>query len=121
MQPTSSPPPRCQDVYLRLSSSSACCGIVRLRTSPHFKVVRHYGRLFPDPTIPDLHHIIAADPSDAFAGARGAGRGMGRRRGGGGEGCWGAGEEVWVEGLVRGWLGRERRGPWPAGERRRCG
>ncbi|KAG2486738.1 hypothetical protein HYH03_014664 [Edaphochlamys debaryana] len=56
-----------QDVYLRLSSPSAAVGIIRLRTSPHFKVVRHYGRLFPDPTIPDLHHIIAADPSDAFA------------------------------------------------------
>ncbi|GIL48469.1 hypothetical protein Vafri_4983 [Volvox africanus] len=56
-----------QDVYLRMSAPSASAGILRLRTSPHFKAVRHYGRFFPDPTIPDLHHITATDPSDAFA------------------------------------------------------
>ncbi|GFR45227.1 hypothetical protein Agub_g6624 [Astrephomene gubernaculifera] len=56
-----------QDVYLRLSAPAAWCGEVRLRTSPQFRVVRHYGRLLPDPTIPDLHHVSAADPSDAFA------------------------------------------------------
>lgn len=55
-------------MYLRLGSPCATAAILRVRTTPHFKAVRHYGRLLPDPAIPDLHHVVAADPSDAFAG-----------------------------------------------------
>ncbi|KXZ54187.1 hypothetical protein GPECTOR_5g282 [Gonium pectorale] len=56
-----------QDVYLRLSAPSCSSGLLRLRTSPHFKTARHYGRMFADPALPDLHHIVAADASDSFA------------------------------------------------------
>lgn len=42
-------------------------GLLRLRTSPEFKVVRSYGHLFPDDQYDNLYHIISCDPHDSFA------------------------------------------------------
>lgn len=60
-----------QDVYRRLSQPQASSGILRLRTSPEFKVLRYYGRLFADPQVDNLHHVIGCDANDSFAGEQG--------------------------------------------------
>lgn len=56
-----------QDVYRRLAEPCAQNALLRLRTSPEFRVVRAYGHLFPDDRFDNLCHVIAADPSTAFA------------------------------------------------------
>lgn len=56
-----------QDVYKRLAEPCAQSGLLRLRTSPEFKVVRSYGHHFPDDRFDNLCHVIAAGPSTTFA------------------------------------------------------
>ena len=56
-----------QDVYRRLAVPVAQSALLRLRTSPEFKVVRAYGHLFPDDRFDNLCHVTAAGPSTALA------------------------------------------------------
>lgn len=56
-----------QDVYRRLADPCAMAGLLRLRTSPEFRVVNAYGHLFPDERFENLCHVIACSPSSAFA------------------------------------------------------
>lgn len=48
-----------QDIYRRLRRPRCTRGILRLRTSVEFSVVRAYGRLFPDQQVPGLQALIA--------------------------------------------------------------
>lgn len=54
--------PAMQDVYRRLSVPQAMGGMLRIRTSPEFKVVRSYGRVVPDERYENLYHVVATDP-----------------------------------------------------------
>eukprot|EP00200_Dunaliella_tertiolecta_P008044 CAMPEP_0202381876 /NCGR_PEP_ID=MMETSP1127-20130417/39382_1 /ASSEMBLY_ACC=CAM_ASM_000462 /TAXON_ID=3047 /ORGANISM="Dunaliella tertiolecta, Strain CCMP1320" /LENGTH=964 /DNA_ID=CAMNT_0048980955 /DNA_START=356 /DNA_END=3245 /DNA_ORIENTATION=- len=56
-----------QDIYRRLSGQHAFGGLLRVRTSQGFHAARYYGRLFSDPQIEDLYHVINAGDSDTFA------------------------------------------------------
>lgn len=56
-----------QDIYRRLGAPLARGGLLRLRTSPDFRVARAFGHLFPDDQFENLFHIISADPNDCFA------------------------------------------------------
>ena len=56
-----------QDVYKRLSSPAALQGMLRIRTSPEFKVSRAYGQLFQDEQYDNLVHITACRPDSTFA------------------------------------------------------
>lgn len=56
-----------QDIYRRLSSPLAVEGMLRIRTSPEFKVSRAYGQLFQDEQYEDLVHITACSPHSTFA------------------------------------------------------
>lgn len=54
-------------MYRRLSSPLAVEGMLRIRTSPEFKVSRAYGQLFQDEQYDDLVHITACSPHSTFA------------------------------------------------------
>ena len=54
-------------MYRRLSSPCALNGLLRVRTSPEFRVARSYGQLFPDERYDNLAHIVACNASTAFA------------------------------------------------------
>jgi hypothetical protein len=41
--------------------------MLRLRTSPEFRVARSFGQLFPDPRYDSLAHIVACDANTTFA------------------------------------------------------
>lgn len=56
-----------QDIYRRLSSPLALDGMLRIRTSPEFKVSRAYGQLFQDEEYDNLMHITASSPHSTFA------------------------------------------------------
>ena len=56
-----------QDVYRRLSTPCALNGLLRVRTSPEYRVARAYGQLFPDERYDNLAHIVACNASTAFA------------------------------------------------------
>lgn len=56
-----------QDIYRRLSSPLAVEGMLRIRTSPEFKVSRAYGQLFQDEQYDNLVHITACSPHSTFA------------------------------------------------------
>lgn len=56
-----------QDLYRRLSSPRALQGILRIRTSPEFRVSRAYGQLFQDEQYDNLAHIPACSPHSTFA------------------------------------------------------
>lgn len=49
-----------QDIYRRLGAPLARGGLLRLRTSPDFKVARAFGHLFPDDQFDNLFHVISA-------------------------------------------------------------
>ena len=56
-----------QDMYRRLSSPLAVEGMLRMRTSPEFKVSRAYGQLFQDEQYDNLAHITGCSPHSTFA------------------------------------------------------
>ena len=49
-----------QDIYRRLGAPLARGGLLRLRTSPDFRVARAFGHLFPDDQFENLFHVISA-------------------------------------------------------------
>ena len=55
-----------QDLYRRLSAPQALGGLLRMRTSPDFRVARAFGHLYPDDQFENLFHVISCDPQDAF-------------------------------------------------------
>jgi hypothetical protein len=55
-----------KDVYRRLTEPCALAGLLRVRTSPEFKVTWAFGHLFPDERFENLCHVIACSPSSAF-------------------------------------------------------
>ena len=55
-----------QDIYRMLSRPKAQGGVLRLRCSSEFQVVRAYGHFFPDAQYDNLYHIISCDAFDAY-------------------------------------------------------
>lgn len=56
-----------QDIYRMLSRPHALGGLLRLRCSPDFRLVRAYGHFFPDVQYENLYHIISCDSFDTYA------------------------------------------------------
>lgn len=56
-----------QDVYRCLAAPKAMNGLLRVRTSPEFRVVRGFGQLTADKTYDNLYYIVACDSSATFA------------------------------------------------------
>lgn len=50
----------------RLVAPQASLGLLRLRTSPQFKVVRCYGQLYADSDQEGLYHVANVDPGQTF-------------------------------------------------------
>ncbi|GMH33418.1 hypothetical protein BSKO_01252 [Bryopsis sp. KO-2023] len=56
-----------QDLHRHISTPRAQSCLLRIRTSPEFKIARCYGNLFRDPVYEDLFHIISCDPFETVA------------------------------------------------------
>ena len=56
-----------QDVYRRLGTPRATHGLLRLRTSPEFRVVKGYGLLRADPHHDNLYYTPSSNPETTFA------------------------------------------------------
>eukprot|EP00850_Spirogloea_muscicola_P012002 SM000076S21823 [mRNA] locus=s76:484591:488610:+ [translate_table: standard] len=56
-----------QDFYRLLSRPHAISGILRLRTTPEFRVAKAYGHFFEDAQYESVQHVISCDPFDTFA------------------------------------------------------
>jgi hypothetical protein len=55
------------DVHRLLSRRRAMQGMLRLRTSPEYRVARAFGHLTPDAEYGNLWHVVAADEQSSFA------------------------------------------------------
>ncbi|CAD7704802.1 unnamed protein product [Ostreobium quekettii] len=53
-----------QDLYRHLSSPHAQNCLLKVRTSPEFRVARLYGRVFKDPMYDDVYHMMSCDAFD---------------------------------------------------------
>lgn len=56
-----------QDLYRMLSRPYAFACVLRLRTSPEFKLGHAYGHFFPDPQYENVQHVICCDTYATYA------------------------------------------------------
>eukprot|EP01052_Picozoa_sp_SAG31_P021192 SAG31_NODE_1626_length_7710_cov_28.409933_7_plen_384_part_00 len=56
-----------QDVSRELSRQRAVQGLLRLRTSPDFRVAHAFGHLSPDSEYENLYRVVGCDPHSTFA------------------------------------------------------